>query len=174
MKGWWGCGVPGADAGDAAGDVGCRGCCRGYFCRGCRIPGIPGMLSGMLPGMSDSGDAPAHLPRMALPPSRKEARRTLIPAQGEMASTTAKLEREAPESRRRAPACRLAVTNTSRRRNNSVIRLATGAGLQRQRICHLSLRQHHGALSGSEERWCNRCHCDGAERGTVTACRPAM
>lgn len=142
------------------------------------LPGMPGMLPGMfLPEMSDSGDAPAHLPRMALPPSRKEARRTLIPAQGEMVNTTAKLERETPESRRRAPACRLAETNTSRRRNNSVIRLATGAGLQRQRICHLSLRQHrqcHGALSGSEERWCNRCHRDGAERGTVTACRPAM
>lgn len=66
--------------------------------------------------------------------------------------------------------------------NNSVTRLAstcnpTGADLQRQGICQLSLQHHgecHNTLSGNKERWCNRCNCNSAERDTVRACRPEI
>lgn len=140
----------------AVGDAGFGGCCRG-----CHLAPSPDRAAAV--SQRGENDFDSH-------------------AQGEMASTTVKLEREAPESRTRAPACRLAETNTSRRRNNSVIRLASacnapGVDLRRQGICQLSLQQHrqcHSALSGDEERWCNRCHRNAAERDAVAACRPEM
>lgn len=55
----------------------------------------------------------ASFPVIELPPYHKAARTTLIRSGGEMASTTVKLEREAPESRVQATACHLAETNVS-------------------------------------------------------------
>lgn len=99
-----------------------------------------------------------------------------------MASTTAKLEREDARKQNRSSCLSFSRDKHECHQNNGIIRLAstcnpTGVDLQRQGICQLSLQHHcecHNTLSGNEERWCNRCHCNSAERDTVRACRPEM